>query len=67
MSNDDLFDKLSEMLYILKDGHVNLSSAKRVSYYDAWYQGYPWNYREKIFCTNTIWVVPAKTTTHRQV
>ena len=39
MSNDDLFDKLSEMLYILKDGHVNLSSAKRVSYYDAWYQG----------------------------
>lgn len=31
MSNDDLFDKLSEMLYILKDGHVNLSSAKRVS------------------------------------
>lgn len=41
MSNDDLFDKLSEMLYILKDGHVNLSSAKRVSYYDAWYQGYP--------------------------
>ena len=29
MSNDDLFDKLSEMLYILKDGHVNLSSAKR--------------------------------------
>ena len=48
MSNDDLFDKLSEMLYILKDGHVNLSSAKRVSYYDAWYQGYPWNYREDI-------------------
>lgn len=48
MTNDDLFDKLSEMLYILKDGHVNLSSAKRISYYDEWYQGYDWNYREDI-------------------
>ena len=48
MSNDDLFDKLSEMLYILKDGHVNLSSASRTSYYDEWYQGYPWNFREDI-------------------
>lgn len=48
MSNDDLFDILSQMLYILKDGHVNLSSASRISYYDAWYQGYPWNYREDI-------------------
>ena len=33
MSNDDLFDILSQMLYILKDGHVNLSSASRISYY----------------------------------
>lgn len=48
MTYDDLFDILSEMLYTLKDGHVNLSSAKRVSYYDAWYQGYEWNYREDI-------------------
>lgn len=48
MTNDDLFKVLSEMLYILKDGHVNLSSAKRTSYYDAWYEGYPWNYREDI-------------------
>lgn len=48
MTNDDLFDVLSNMLYILKDGHVNLSSAKRVSYYDAWYHGYDWNYREDI-------------------
>lgn len=48
ISNDDLFDILSEMLYVLKDGHVNLSSASRTSYYDAWYQGYPWNYREDI-------------------
>lgn len=45
---DDLFDILSQMLYILKDGHVNLSSAKRTSFYDEWYQGYDWNYREDI-------------------
>lgn len=48
MTNDDLFKVLSEMLYILKDGHVNLSSAKRTSYYDAWYEGYEWNFREDI-------------------
>lgn len=48
MSTNDLFDILSQMLYILKDGHVNLSSAKRTSFYDAWYQGYAWNYREDI-------------------
>lgn len=48
ISNDDLFDKLSAMLYILKDGHVNLSSASRTSYYDEWYEGFPWNYREDI-------------------
>ena len=48
MSNEDLFDQLSHMLYELQDGHVNLSSASRTSYYDAWYQDYPWNYREDI-------------------
>lgn len=48
MTDEDLFDKLSEMLFILRDGHVNLSSASRTSYYDAWYEGYPWNYREDI-------------------
>ncbi|MDR0892589.1 MAG: S41 family peptidase [Mediterranea sp.] len=48
MTSEDLFDQLSQMLYILKDGHVNLVSSSRVSYYDAWYQGYPWNYRQDI-------------------
>ena len=48
MTDEDLFDKLSEMLFVLKDGHVNLSSPSRTSYYDAWYEGYPWNYREDI-------------------
>lgn len=48
MTDKDLFKVLSEMLYELKDGHVNLSSAHQTSYYDAWYEGYPWNYREDI-------------------
>ena len=48
MTDEDLFDVLSNMLFVLKDGHVNLSSASRTSYYDAWYEGYPWNYREDI-------------------
>ena len=59
MSNDDLFDILSQMLYILKDGHVNLSSASRISYYDAWYQGYPWNYREDILYKGGKVLIPA--------
>ena len=39
---------IRDRLYTLKDGHVNLSSAKRTSFYDEWYQGYDWNYREDI-------------------
>ncbi|MCD8292842.1 MAG: S41 family peptidase [Prevotellaceae bacterium] len=48
MTDDGLFEVLGEMLNELKDGHVNLSSALNVSYYDAWYQDYPRNYREDI-------------------
>lgn len=47
MSNDDLFDLLSQMLYTLKDGHVNLSSAKRTFLW--WVVSGVWlNYREDI-------------------
>ena len=63
MSNDDLFDILSQMLYILKDGHVNLSSASRISYYDAWYQATP-GIIEKIFFITIIWVVPIQAIAH---
>ena len=45
MSNEGLFEVLSEMLYELQDGHVNLASAHNVSYYDDWYQDYPRNFR----------------------
>ncbi len=47
-SNEGLFELLGAMLNELKDGHVNLVSAQNVSYYDAWYQDYPRNFREDI-------------------
>lgn len=48
MSPENLFEVLSKMLFVLKDGHVNLSSAHNTSFYDDWYQNYPWNYSEEI-------------------
>lgn len=48
MSNEGLFEVLGAMLGELQDGHVNLASAHNVSYYDAWYQDYPRNFREDI-------------------
>ncbi|MFV0546963.1 MAG: S41 family peptidase [Bacteroides sp.] len=51
MTDSELFEVLSRMLYELKDGHVNLASAGQVSFYDAWYQDYPWNFREDIVST----------------
>jgi hypothetical protein len=43
MSDQALFDVLSEMTYLLKDGHVNLYSKYEVSNYNAWYSLYPLN------------------------
>lgn len=37
----ELFDILSEMLYELQDGHVNLSSYFSTSYYRKWWSDYP--------------------------
>lgn len=48
MPPEGLFEVLGKMLAELQDGHVNLASAHNVSYYDAWYQDYPRNYREDI-------------------
>lgn len=48
MPSEGLFKVLGDMLKELKDGHVNLASAHNVSYYDAWYQDYPRNFREDI-------------------
>lgn len=48
MSGEGLFEVLGKMLNELQDGHVNLASSHNVSYYDAWYQDYPRNFREDI-------------------
>ena len=48
MTSEGLFEVLGNMLNELQDGHVNLASSHNVSYYDAWYQGYPRNFREDI-------------------
>lgn len=48
MSNDALFQVLSNMTYELRDGHCNLSCASDVSYYTKWYEDYPMNYYDSI-------------------
>lgn len=48
MSKKQLFDVLSEMVNELRDGHVNLVAADRVSQYRAWYDAYPRNFDDSI-------------------
>ena len=48
MSNEQLFDVLSEMLNELRDGHVNLVSKDRTSQYREWYDSYPRNFDDSI-------------------
>ncbi|MBK8806101.1 MAG: S41 family peptidase [Bacteroidales bacterium] len=48
MSDEELFNVLSEMLSELKDGHVNLYSNFNQSRYWNWYLDYPSNFDEKI-------------------
>ncbi len=44
----ELFDVLGEMLYELRDGHVNLSSIYGTSYYRDWSLNYPINFSDSI-------------------
>lgn len=44
MDDDELFEVLSNMLYELKDGHVNLISEKSTFCYTGWYQSYKVNF-----------------------
>lgn len=44
MSPIELFEVLSDMLYTLRDGHVNLTSSFNVSRNWDWYLGYPPNF-----------------------
>lgn len=42
------FDLCAEMLDELRDGHVNLSSSFKVSYYRKWWSNYPQNYDARL-------------------
>lgn len=48
ISQDSLFRVLSDMLYTLKDGHVNLTSPFNISRNWSWYLDYPQNYNENL-------------------
>lgn len=54
MSEQELFDVLSEMLFELKDGHVNLTSPFNRSRNWDWFQDYPLNYNQGIIDRNYL-------------
>ena len=48
MTREELFNVLADMIDELKDGHTNLSSGFRTSYYRKWWSDYPQNYNERL-------------------
>ena len=54
MSDQELFDVLAEMLFQLKDGHVNLKSPFDRSRNWSWYLDYPANYDQNIVYRNYL-------------
>ena len=48
MSEAALFEVMADMLYELRDGHVNLTSDFDVSRHSNWFQDYPANYIETL-------------------
>lgn len=48
MSGLEFFNLCAEMLDELHDGHVNLSSSFKTSYYRKWWSDYPQNYNERL-------------------
>jgi hypothetical protein len=48
MTEDSLFKVLDDMLFVLKDGHVNLVSPFNISRNWQWYLDYPPNYSEDL-------------------
>jgi hypothetical protein len=54
MSQDSLFNVLANMLYQLRDGHVNLRSDFNRSRNWDWYLNYPENYREDVMERNYL-------------
>ena len=54
MSEQELFDVLSEVLFELEDGHVNLTSPFNRSRNWEWFQNYPLNYNQGIIDRNYL-------------
>lgn len=50
----ELFDICSEMLKVLKDGHVNLRAGFSTSYYQDFYLDYPPNFNKEIIDRNYL-------------
>ncbi len=48
MSNEQLFEVLSELSNELRDGHVNLVTKYGTSRYGAWFDNYPANYSDTL-------------------
>lgn len=54
MNNIELFNVLADMLFVLRDGHVNLTAPFNVSRNWQWYLNYPHNYDEEIVERNYL-------------
>lgn len=48
MTEDQLFEVMSDMLGELKDGHVNLSTSYDFARYWSWYEDYPSNFSDTL-------------------
>ena len=48
MSNEQLFTLCAQMLYELRDGHVNLTASHDMARYWKWYEDYPTNFSDSI-------------------
>lgn len=54
MTQEELFDVMADMLYELRDGHVNLTSRFNVSRNWEWYLNYPQNFNFSVIERNYL-------------
>jgi hypothetical protein len=54
MSELELFEVLDDLLFELRDGHVNLTSSFNRSRYGDWFQDFPLNYNQGIIDINYL-------------
>lgn len=55
MSEHELFDVLTDMLFTLKDGHVSLMSPTDTATYDIFYTAYPANFNYQVILNNYLY------------